>query len=179
MPGLHLPDRARSDPWEESWPGPWGTKFRAGRMIRQVWGGAGAGEPRLEGGQSAEASSRPGLVGPIPADSALQLLSSLPSTQLVKPSHTESGSRQASWSQGNSSRAQLPGGRHRRSETPRPPPLWECLRGVGWTLGRELGARWESTHRAQEPQPGTRHGNRILAHCCRRRRPRGGGWCWC
>lgn len=52
----------------------------------------------------------PGLVGPIPENWALQLVSSLPSAQLAKPSHTESGSRQMSWSQENSSWAQLPGG---------------------------------------------------------------------
>lgn len=43
------------------------------------------------------------LAGPIPKSLVLQLASSLPSAQLAKPSHIESGSRQTSWSQGNSS----------------------------------------------------------------------------
>lgn len=65
-------------------------------------------------GQSWGAQAEPGigcletepalcLAGPVPKNLALQLVSSLPSAQLAIPSHTESGSRQTSWSQGNSS----------------------------------------------------------------------------
>lgn len=59
------------------------------------------------------------LIGPVPENLALQLVSSLPSAQLAKPSHTESRSKQTNWSQGNSSWAQLPGGRHLDSEPSR------------------------------------------------------------
>lgn len=81
-------------------------------MTRQIWGWASTGEPSLNLDQILKTVPALRLAGPIPENLALQLVSSLPSAQLAKPSHTESGSRQMSWSQGNSSWAQLPGGGH-------------------------------------------------------------------
>jgi hypothetical protein len=132
-----------------------------------------AREPRLNQGQHL----RQRTLGPIPESLALQLLSSLPSAQLAKPSHTESGSRQRSWSQRNSLWAQPPGDGHLESETPRVSSPFGCA-GSGWRGGKYTGS-WEVTHLAQGSQPGTRPGNQSLPHCCQRRRPHGGGWCWC
>lgn len=73
---------------------------------------------------------------PVPENLALQLVSSLPSAQLAKPSHTESGSRQMSWSQRNSSWAQLPGCGHQESGRPR---VSTPLAGLGVGGGEESG----------------------------------------
>ena len=99
----------------------------------------------------------PRLIGPVPENLALQLISSLPSAQLAKPSHTESRSKQTNWSQGNSSWAQLPGGRHLDSEPSRvsTPFLGLGAAGVGQLTGsRAFGGRTLTVSRGHSLVPG-------------------------
>lgn len=80
-------------------------------QARKFW--VRAGEPSL--GQKPEDVPALSLAGPVPKVLALQLASSLPSAQLVIPSHTKSCVRQRSRSQRNSLWAQLPGEGHEPS----------------------------------------------------------------
>ena len=102
-------------------------------MTRQVWIWARPGGSSLHLDQTVPA---PRLIGPVPENLALQLVSSLPSAQLAKPSHTESRSKQTNWSQGNSSWAQRPGGRHLDSE---PSRVSTPFAGLGAAGGEESG----------------------------------------
>ena len=60
LPGsVPSPGRASRDGREEFWPCPWGDKFWARRMTRQVWSWARPGEASLNLDQMPEDSTRP------------------------------------------------------------------------------------------------------------------------